>query len=144
MAPFGYPYMCLLHFFAYLYTISLVILTYFYLLCKYFFVYRIQVSKGHKPLVLAQWWFNVLLTRHNISIKVGRQLHDMRILCRIEELFYRKTKNENRYTTHIYLSSPKSNLIISCTNKLSNFLVAHFTCYSILSVLNSSIISIFT
>ena len=35
----------------------------------YALLYKIQVSKGHKPLVLAQWWFNDVLTCHNMSIK---------------------------------------------------------------------------
>ena len=40
-------------------------------------------SKGLKPPVLAQRWENDLGTRPNMSIKVERMLHDMRILGRI-------------------------------------------------------------
>ena len=40
-------------------------------------------SKGLKPPVLAQRWCNGLGTRPNMSIKVERKLHDMRILDRI-------------------------------------------------------------
>ena len=40
-------------------------------------------SKGLKPPVLAQRWGNDLGTRPNMSIKVERMLHDMRILGRI-------------------------------------------------------------
>jgi len=41
------------------------------------------VSKGLFPLVLAQKWKIELETRPNMSIKVGRQSHDMRIFDRI-------------------------------------------------------------
>jgi len=40
-------------------------------------------SKGLKPPVLAQRWCNGLGTRPNMSIKVERKLHDMRIVGRI-------------------------------------------------------------
>ena len=40
-------------------------------------------SNGLKPPVLAQRWCNGLETRPNMSIKVERKLHDMRILGRI-------------------------------------------------------------
>ena len=49
---------------------------------KYLYI-RIQVSKGRKPHVLAHKWFYDVLTLHNMSIKVGRMHHDIRILCRI-------------------------------------------------------------
>jgi len=41
------------------------------------------VSKGHKPHVLAHKWFYEFGTRHNMSIKAGRKLRDMRMVCRI-------------------------------------------------------------
>ncbi len=40
-------------------------------------------SKGHNTHELAQMWVNDLMTRQNMSIKVGRKCHDMRIFCRI-------------------------------------------------------------
>lgn len=40
----------------------------------------ITVSKGLSPHVLAQWWGNDLGTRPDMSIKVERKLHDMRIV----------------------------------------------------------------
>jgi len=40
-------------------------------------------SKGLKPPVLAQRWCNGLGIRPNMSIKVERKLHDMRIVGRI-------------------------------------------------------------
>ena len=40
-------------------------------------------SKGLTPRVLAHWWWNDLETRPNMSIKVGRKRHDMRIWGRI-------------------------------------------------------------
>jgi len=40
-------------------------------------------SKGLKPRVLAHWWLNDLETRPDMSIKVGRKHHDMRIAGRI-------------------------------------------------------------
>ena len=43
----------------------------------------IQGSKGLNPHELAHKWVNDLGTRQNMSIKVGRKLHDMRIFCRI-------------------------------------------------------------
>ena len=43
----------------------------------------ITVSKGLIPPVLAQGWENDLGTRPNMSIKVERMLHDMRIVGRI-------------------------------------------------------------
>ena len=47
------------------------------------FYNMITVSKGLSPPVLAQEWFYGLMTRPDMSIKVERQLHDMRILGRI-------------------------------------------------------------
>ena len=41
-------------------------------LAERFLLYRIQVSKGHHPHVLAHMWMNDFLARHNMSIKVGR------------------------------------------------------------------------
>ena len=38
------------------------------------------MSKGLIPPVLAQWWENDLGTRPDMSIKVERKLHDMRII----------------------------------------------------------------
>ena len=46
-------------------------------------IYMIQGSKGLNPHELAHKCVNDLLTRQNMSIKVGRKLHDMRIFCRI-------------------------------------------------------------
>ena len=40
-------------------------------------------SKAKKHDVLAQEWFYGLMTRHDISMKVERKLHDMRMACRI-------------------------------------------------------------
>ena len=40
-------------------------------------------SKGLKPRVLAHWWYNDPETRPDMSIKVGRNRHDMRIAGRI-------------------------------------------------------------
>ena len=41
------------------------------------------MSKGLIPPVLAQWWENDLGTRPDMSIKVERKLHDMRMSDRI-------------------------------------------------------------
>ncbi|MDY3021202.1 MAG: hypothetical protein SOS50_03355, partial [Oliverpabstia sp.] len=48
-----------------------------------FHVIMIPGSKGLNPHELAQMWVNVLETRQNMSLKVGRKHHDMRIFCRI-------------------------------------------------------------
>ena len=40
-------------------------------------------SKGHNTHELAQMWVNDLMTRQNMSIKVGHKHHDMRIFCGI-------------------------------------------------------------
>ena len=40
-------------------------------------------SKGLNPHELAHMWVNDLVTRPNMSIKVGRKHHDMRMLGRI-------------------------------------------------------------
>ena len=45
--------------------------------------HMIPGSKGLNPHELAQMWVNVLETRQNMSLKVGRKHHDMRIFCRI-------------------------------------------------------------
>ena len=44
---------------------------------------RIPVYQAHKPHVLAHKWFYEFGTRHNMSIKAGRKLRDMRMVCRI-------------------------------------------------------------
>ena len=46
-------------------------------------ILMIPGSKGLNPHELAQMWVNVLETRQNMSLKVGRKHHDMRIFCRI-------------------------------------------------------------
>ena len=50
-----------------------------------FFCYNLMIPglKGLNPHELAQMWVNVLETRQNMSLKVGRKHHDMRIFCRI-------------------------------------------------------------
>ena len=57
-------------------------------------------SKGLNPHELAQMWVNVLETRQNMSLKVGRKHHDMRIFCRIvtatNVLFYRVSEADVR------------------------------------------------
>lgn len=53
-----------------------------YIMCNHFY-YMIPGSKGLKPPVLAQRWCNDLGIRPNMSIKVERKLHDMRIVGRI-------------------------------------------------------------
>ena len=40
-------------------------------------------SKGLNSHKLAQMWVNVIETRQNMSLKVGRKHHNMRIFCRI-------------------------------------------------------------
>lgn len=50
----------------------------------------LTVSKGLSPSVLALRWTNDLGTRPNMSIKVGRKHHDMRMLGRIVKV--RSTK----------------------------------------------------
>ena len=45
--------------------------------------HMIPEPKGLNPHELAQMWVNVLETRQNMSLKVGRKHHDMRIFCRI-------------------------------------------------------------
>lgn len=44
------------------------------------------MSKGLIPPVLAQWWENDLGTRPDMSIKVERKLHDMRISWQIAKV----------------------------------------------------------
>ena len=51
------------------------------------FTYMIPGSKGLNLHELAQMWVNVLETRQNMSLKVGRKHHDMRIFCRINPLW---------------------------------------------------------
>ena len=46
-------------------------------------IIMIPGSEGLNPHELAHKWVNDLGTRQNMSIKVGRKLHDMRIFCRI-------------------------------------------------------------
>ena len=53
------------------------------MILRFLFVFRIQVSKGLPPLLLAKKWRKDLGTRTNMSLKVGRKPHDMRIFVRI-------------------------------------------------------------
>lgn len=43
-------------------------------------LFLIPVYQAHKPHVLAHKWFYEFGTRHNMSIKAGRMLRDMRML----------------------------------------------------------------
>ena len=46
-------------------------------LCRLFLI---PVYQAHKPHALAHKWFYEFGTRHNMSIKAGRKLRDMRML----------------------------------------------------------------